>query len=269
MKKHVIQYSIIQFLPYPDREEGVNIGVVSFCRQTKMFRFKLLAANKTGRVNHFFKTLPKHLFKHAVQVVDEELNRLAFMQENKEVMETVFFELVRPRESLIKYTDVRVLMTDDYQKTLDELFNDLVAFESNTYKKDHDRILTTKFKGILKQHHIDTLFKETHLEKKQIGLSVSMPFFNSNDGQSIKPLSFVEQKDANSLIMHAANWATKIEMLQQAELLDPKKHLVTYEKPETNFEAAFEFALEALDKTNVVLASIDSKQQINDFLKVH
>ncbi|GAB6071028.1 hypothetical protein JCM30760_21250 [Thiomicrorhabdus hydrogeniphila] len=269
MKKHIIQYSIIQFMPYPDREEAVNMGVVCFCRKTKKFAFKLLSARKQGRVNQFFKTLPKDLFKHSIELVNKELNRLILMQQKTKLPESVFQELIRPRDSLVRYIDVRVLMADNFAQTLNELFNDLVAFESKTYKKNHDAILANKFKNILKQHHAETLFKDVHLEKKEIGLSVPMPFFNENNHKSVKPLSFVEQKDANSLIKHAANWAMQIELLEQAELLEAKKHLVTYEKPVSNFESAFEFALEVLDKTNVQLAAIDSQAEIDKFLKLH
>ncbi|MDG4812018.1 DUF3037 domain-containing protein [Hydrogenovibrio sp. 3SP14C1] len=269
MKKHVIQYSIVQFLPYPDRREAVNIGVVCFCTKTSRFKFKLLAVNKTGRVNHFFKTLPKNIFKHTIQTLSEELNRLTLMENDKVLSNSIFQELIRPRDSLIRYTDISVLMTDDYQKSVEDLFNDLVAFESNTYKKNHDAVLAGKFKNFLKQHHIETLFKEVHLEKQSIGLSVAMPFFNEENSKSVKPLSFMKQKDANSLIMHAVNWAAKIEVLEQAELLEANKHLVTYEKPESNYESAFEFALEALDKTDIQLASIESEAQINGFLNFH
>lgn len=269
MKKHIIQYSIVQFIPYPDREESVNMGLVCYCRKTKKFAFKLLSTRKQGRVNQFFKTLPKDLFKQSLTLVNKELNRLDFMQHKEVLPEAVFLELVRPRDSLVGYTDIRVLMADHFEQTLNQLFDDLVAFDSKTYKKNHDAVLAKKFKNILKQHHVDTLFKDVHLEKKDIGLSVPMPFFNEVSHKSVKPLSFLEQKDANSLIKHAANWAMQIELLEQAELLDVTKHLVTYEKPESHYESAFEFALEVLDKTNVQLAGIDSAAKINDFLRVH
>lgn len=269
MKKIIIQYSIVQFMPYPDREEGVNIGIVSYCPKSADFRFKLLPTTKKARVNQFFKMLPKDLFKSTIALINEELNRLLLMSHQKMMHSSLFEELIRPRESLIRYKDIRVMMTHDYQTCLNDLFNDLVDFKSKTYKKDHDRILAQKFKGILKQHSVDNLFQETPLEKKDIGLSVTMPFFNDSNHTSIKPLSFLEQKGENSLIMHAASWATKIEMLQQADILDPKKHLVTYERPNNNFEAAFDFALEALDKIDVKLASIEDSNKINQFLDLH
>lgn len=269
MKKVIIQYSIVQFMPYPDREEGVNVGIVSYCPKNADFRFKLLPITKKARVNYFFKELSKDLFKLTMTLVNEELNRLMLMSNQKMMHRCLFDELIRPRESLVRYSDIRVMMTNNLDTCLNDLFNELVAFESKTYKKDHDRILAQKFKGILKQHRVDKFFQETHLEKKDIGLSVTMPFFNESNYKSIKPLSFIEQKDANSLIMHAANWATKIEMLQQAEILDLKEHLVTYERPNNNFEAAFDFALEALDKIDVTLASIDDSKKINQFLDLH
>lgn len=269
MKKLVIQYSIMQFMPYPDREEGVNIGIVSYCPKNADLRFKLLPSAKKGRVNQYFKKLPKDLFKLTVDLVNGELKRLIAMPFQEKVCANLFEELIRPRESLVRYSDVRVMMTWDYQASLNELFNDLVAFESSTYKKTNDLILTQRFKGILKQHDVDRLFKETNLEKKEVGLSVTMPFFNEESHKSIKPLSFIDQRDANSLIMHAANWATKIEMLEQVGVLNFNEHLVAYEKPESNFEAAFDFALETLDKLNVNLASIDDSTKINNFLDLH
>ncbi len=269
MKKYAIQYSIVQFLPYPEREERVNIGVVAFCPKLKDFRFTLLEAKRKTRVNHFFKPLPKDLFKNTIQLVRKELNRLQFLQQQHAMTNEMFLELVLPRDSLIRYSGVRVLMTDDYQQTLNELFDDLVDFESPTYKKDHDRELAKRFKNILKQHHIDECFTETKLKKEAIGLSVTMPFFNETSCQSVKPLSFIDQKDRQSLTSHAASWVTKIEMLERAELLDPKNHLVTYEKPNGDFAEAVEFALETLDKTKIQLAEINDTYKIENFIQLH
>lgn len=269
MKKNVIQYSIVQFLPYPNREEAVNIGIVSFCPKLQDFRFQLLSANKKKRANDFFKTLPKTLFKQTISLVSDELNRLQFMQNHQAVTEAVFLELIRPRESLIRYSEARVLMVEDYQESLNKLFDELVAFESKVYTKNHEHLLAQKFKGILKQHNIDELFKEEHLKKENIGLSVVMPFFNKESHKSVKPLSFLDQKDENSLIMHAGHWANKIELLIQAGLLEPENHLVTYEMPKKDYEAAFEFALERLDKTNVNLAEINENHKINPFIQLH
>lgn len=269
MKKFIIQYSIVQFMPYPDREEGVNIGIVSYCPKNADFRFKLLPNTRKARVNQFFKKLSKDLFKLTITLVNKELNRLKLMSRQETMHSSLFEELIRPRESLVRYRDIRVMMTNDYSACLNHLFNDLVDFESNTYKKDHDRVLAQKFKGILKQHKVDNLFQEKHLEKKNIGLSVTMPFFSKSNYKSIKPLSFIEQKNANSLIMHAATWATKIEMLQQAEILDSKKHLVTYERPNNSLKDAFDFALETFDKIDINLASINDSKKINQFLGLH
>ncbi len=269
MKKMIVQYSIVQFIPYPDREERVNIGVVSYCLQNANFRFKLLKNTKKSRINQFFKELPKDLFKLTMNLVNKELSRLMLMSQQEKMSGRLFEELIRPRESLVRYSDIRVIRTNNDKTCLNDLFDDLVEFKSNLYKKNQDEVLKKKLTGILKQHHVDNDYLERSLEKKEIGLSVKIPFFNPCNNQSIKTLSFAEQKSERRLIMHAANWATNIELLEQAELLSPKSHLVTYDSPHNKFEAAFDFALERLDKIDVNLALIDDKTKINQFLDLN
>ncbi|MBD3839858.1 MAG: DUF3037 domain-containing protein [Epsilonproteobacteria bacterium] len=261
MKKIAIQYSIVQLAPYPDREEVVNVGIVCFCPEKSDFYFKLLPINKKSRVTNFFKNLPKLLIKKTLLLLEEEFLRIKEFGLETGKVELLFGELVRPRESLVQYTTVRAKLVDDIEKTLNVLFNDLVEFGSNTTKTNHDEKLKKRFGSFLRELNLSSAYKEKHLESERYGFDVTMPFFNDSTLHSVKPISFIGQKNESALIQHADNWRMKIENLIRAEMLLPQSHLVTYEKPfEQNFCAAFDFAMEGLDKLGIQSAEIGSQE---------
>lgn len=61
-------YSIVQFKPYRETDEFVNVGVVLCCPSAGFFGHLI---NKSGfaRINHFFSHLEKSLAKKAIHYI--------------------------------------------------------------------------------------------------------------------------------------------------------------------------------------------------------
>ena len=99
-------YATIQFLPYRETGEFVNIGVLLFCPQTGYFNAKI-ETRKQDRVTNFFPEINEDVFRNARQFFEAELQRVqtALANDRRTPSEqlAVFRELVKPRESMFRF----------------------------------------------------------------------------------------------------------------------------------------------------------------------
>ncbi len=51
--RFICNFAVVRFLPYPETEEFVNIGVVLACPQTGLFDYTL-EKRRRDRITHFF-----------------------------------------------------------------------------------------------------------------------------------------------------------------------------------------------------------------------
>ena len=114
--KLACNYAVVRFLPYAATEEFVNVGVVLHCAATAYLDFRL--AKKWSRVTEFFPELDTALYRNALQMFRLDLGSLKeatgtnhpqqlVMEDTIGGYDTIFRELVRPRESLFRFGGVR------------------------------------------------------------------------------------------------------------------------------------------------------------------
>ncbi len=130
--KHVCNYAILQYLPYREREEFVNIGVVMYCGDPCLFDFLMEGPGMPERVKALFPRMGEDVFKRSIAAMHLELDRIEARLKNEkkpQACKLAFQELVRPRESVLRFGEIRTLMVDDPGKAVEELFRRYVKIE--------------------------------------------------------------------------------------------------------------------------------------------
>jgi hypothetical protein len=126
-------YAVVRFLPYPEAGEFVNIGVVLHSPVTGFFDYRLLDEKRSSRVNGFFPELQKEHYRDALKHCAQELQRMrdevgiagqAAQQTklNSAVGIALFRELLRPRETVIRFSSAGTALADEPEELLHDLF---------------------------------------------------------------------------------------------------------------------------------------------------
>ncbi|HJU40655.1 MAG TPA: DUF3037 domain-containing protein [Tahibacter sp.] len=135
MTKVGCQYSIIRFLPNAEAGEFANVGVLLSCPSTGFFKARLLSPSATSRVLAFFDSLDARILRNVLTDVDKELARVGklaadrYATQGSASVRRLFDDVVRPRESSLRFSPAGAVLSDDPATTLDELYHRLVAHE--------------------------------------------------------------------------------------------------------------------------------------------
>jgi len=132
MNKVACQYAIVRFVPFVETEEFANVGVIMIAPNQRFFGFEL-ETKRYARITHFFEQIDATIYRKALYNLKEELNRTTDIFKDHgfdrrlkfndvDFANTLFKEIVRKRETIIRFGDVRTVLTDDPKKKLKELF---------------------------------------------------------------------------------------------------------------------------------------------------
>lgn len=113
--QHVCNYAVLRFLPYPETGEFVNVGVVVHCADLDWCGYAG-DDHDVERVTQFFPTVEAGDYQRQHQATFEELERVRTLMVNtndRRLARSIFQELVRPRESVFRFGEVRTAMTDN------------------------------------------------------------------------------------------------------------------------------------------------------------
>lgn len=130
--KHVCNYAILRYMPERDRGEFVNIGVVMCCGDPCMFGFLMEGPGMPDRVKALFPRLGEDVFMRSIAAMHLELDRIEGRLEKEKTPQAIklaFQELVRPRESVLRFGEIRTFMADEPRKAVEELFRRYVKVE--------------------------------------------------------------------------------------------------------------------------------------------
>ena len=117
----VCNYALLRFLPYPQTGEVVNVGVVVNCIQPCFLHF-LVEEKMPDRVKALCPAYNPAAYKLAVEAMGKEVKRISGRVRGPKDCQLAFNELVRPRESTLRYGEVKTLLCDDAQNVAEELF---------------------------------------------------------------------------------------------------------------------------------------------------
>lgn len=115
-------YSILQYIPNLERAEGVNIGVILFCPESKNIRIKISPTN--DRVRRFF--------GDGVDLEHLDLFKVAFEERFQAASEKIvsledFRHFINTRGNQLQLTTPRFVKVFDFNEEITSLYNLLVC----------------------------------------------------------------------------------------------------------------------------------------------
>ncbi|CAG9164505.1 DUF3037 domain-containing protein [Cupriavidus pampae] len=230
--KYACQYAIIRFRPYVETEEFANVGVVLACPKTGYFDYQLLP--RVRRIKAFFEELDASVYRTAREAMRAELARIKELFERSggtvPLATRLFEELVRPRESMIRFAEVRVILTESPAEELGRVYEHVVgrSFATKVYQ---EQIIEKHIKGMLRAADLSALFKSRKLGNDAYHATFPLVRVDRDDVpvQAIKPLHLAHD-DASAIFDHGWEWLGKVKRLHSEGLL-PKQVMFAVNAP--------------------------------------
>lgn len=235
-------YAVVRFLPYRETGEFVNVGVVLFCREPGFFDV-MLETQRHRRVTDFFPELDRELFTVGRQTFDQELRRVKQMlgaddrKLDDEARLGIFQELVRPRESIFRFSEVGTVLTDDPARKLADLFDRFVNRQFAKTREYQETVMVRRLTEVLRAHQLIRHYR-TNQKVGNDEFHVLMPIVSEarNDRgvalRAIKPLD-LDRDEPTKIYDHGDAWIKRIERLRQVNQL-PEGMLFTIREATTN-----------------------------------
>ncbi len=225
-------YAIVRFCPFVETEEFANVGIVMLVPQQKRLVFKLMT-RKHARVTGFFEQFDGAVFRAVIGGLREECDRAARMINNEstdvQAAKALFQEIVRARETVIKFSAVRPTLVDDPTFALDDLYGHYVERDFVT-KEYRETILERAMRRWLNGAGFGARF-----DRHEVGNAeyhAVFPFVETAGSiniTAIKPLNLA-QDQPSKILEHGGNWLFRVQTLQRKGLL-PQKVIFPVEGP--------------------------------------
>lgn len=272
MKKYVCQYTIIRFLPYVETEEFANIGILMAAVNQPYFGFELIPSKHHGRITHFFDQLDAFAFRETVKVLKGELERIKenidFQTPNtscyQEVARNIFDNIVTNKETIVRYSEPRVLVTNNPVTELKALYRRFVERDFAT-KQRNEVVFEEGIKEILQINNLNRFFKHEIVGDKRF--KVRFPFVKKMDGEPskiIKPL-FLGHAEPTKVREHGGTWWQKFVQLQDLNLL-PEKVLVPYIAP-NQYSDSYDACASIIEKIRKLDIDVVPEGEVNRILE--
>ena len=226
MNKTPCQYAIVRFTPFVETGEFANVGVVMMAPQARYFGFKLLT-RRYSRITRFFEELDAQVFRHAMFNLKDELGRVhdvlkghgfdrRLKDNDVEFAKRLFAEMVRTRETIVRFGESRVVLAGDPKATLNELFAYYV--ERNFVTKEYRATVLEKgVRQLLFKNHLGERFHRAKVGDKEF--QVIFPFVELRDEHPtkiIQPLNLAQDK-TTKILEHGNKWEFRIRKLQERQ----------------------------------------------------
>lgn len=276
MNKTGCLYSIIHFAPFVETGEFANVGIVMMAPEQRYFGFKTMGL-RHSRVTRFFDQLDAKVFRATMKTVREELDRASVMlrqhgfdkrlkTNDVEFAKHLFAEMIRPRETVIKFSEPRMVLVDDPRSSLEDLYGHYVERDFVT-REYQEGVLERGVRQWLWQARIAERF--TRLEVGNDEYNVPFPFVEKRGElaiKAIKPLNLA-QPQASKILDHGGQWLFRVNTLKKRGLL-PQKVLFAVGPPPaggTPQMRAFEEIVGSLKETGVDVFPFAEKMKILEF----
>lgn len=271
-------YAVIQFLPYRETGEFVNVGVALFCPQTGFFKAKL-ETRKQRRVTNFFPELDKDLFRNGRQTFETELQRVHELlardarAPDDPAKLAVFRELVKPRESVFRFGQVATALADDPAVKLDQLFEFLVNRQFAQVREYQETVMARRLTNILRAHELEHFYRANQ-KVGNADFHVVLPIVSAAQTdagvarRAIKPLD-LDRDEPTKIYDHGDAWIKRVERLRQINRL-PEGFLFTLRFPsegEKHMKAASEIERE-LRRLEVRVLPDEDENGVLEFAKL-
>lgn len=275
--KTACHYAIVRFMPFIETGEFANVGVVLFAPNARYFGFHLLG-NRYGRVTNFFEQIDAKVFRAAMATFRDEMQRVDEMlkhmgtdrrlkQLDREGTLRLWGEVIKPRETIVRFSDARVVLADDPKTQLKALFRYYVERDFVTPERQ-EQILERGVRVWLREAHLLGLFHQAKVGNEEY--HATFPFVAGPETQpekAIKPLNLAHN-DPAKIIDHGGQWVVRVNALKKRNLL-PRKVLFAVQGPDDNTPRgkASREVVHDLEETGVLVAPYGQAQAVVEFAK--
>lgn len=223
-------YAIVRLVPIVETEEFANIGVVLFSPEARLFAFRLLGA-RYSRITAFFDPLDAASCRAVMRDLREELERVAqafralgadsrLPRLDVAASLALWEDLIRPRESMLRFSTGRVVMATDPRARLDELFG--LYVEHQVIAREHrEHVLERGVRSLLRTARLTDRFVAANVGNDEYHARFPFVQLASDDERPlkvIKPLSLT-QTDPVRIIDHGGQWIMRLHALRKRGLL--------------------------------------------------
>lgn len=267
MKRTAYQYAILRFMPYVETGEFANVGLVMTAPQDGFFAYQL-QEKRYARLTQFFKDLEGRTYLSAIRAMKEELDRLQELTHRyQNDSRHLFEELIRPRETIFRFSEPSLVLTSAPEEKLQTLYNYYVEHDFVT-REYRETVLEGRVRDLLTAASLADRYKPARLGDEQY--HVTIPFVEQKQDQllkAIKPL-YLGHKETIKILEKAGQWQFRLQELQRRKQL-PKEMLFAVDGPEEEDTLQYETytnALALLKKVAEVLP-ITQKEAVLDFAK--
>lgn len=238
----VCNYCIVRFLPYPESGEFVNVGVVVHSPETGFFDFRL-ERRKFRRIANFFPELKRDFYRDGMSACFDEMNRIRTeigvsgehagqMVFEPALSAVLFRELVRPRESIIRYSEPGTILSPEPEVVLNELFAYYVERMFAQESDYQEEVMRKRVLNMLQTHRILGRFKQAYRVGNE-EYNFRLPFVRESRigviEKAIKPLNLA-QADSTRIYDHGELWVNRIKRLKKMDAA-PREMLFTVNEP--------------------------------------
>ncbi len=221
-------YAIVRFMPFAETGEFGNVGIVLFAPNARHFGFQLLG-NRIARITHFFDQVEGQTLRNCMRNAREELQRIhdllrglgtdkRLKKFDREGALHLWQQILKPSESMIRFSEPRVVLAQDPHAKLKELFEYYV--ERNFVTKEYkEHMLDRSVRGWLREAKVHNLFHPARVGNDEY--NAQFPFVSLQGDvptKVIKPLR-LDHLNPVSVIDHGGQWRVRIEALKKRDLL--------------------------------------------------
>lgn len=125
----VCNYALLRFLRYPETGEFANVGVLVMCESPCLIDF-MAEEKMPARVKALFPQQSEVAYQALVQDMGREMRRVKAQIREPHTCALAFREVVRPRESTLRFGEVRTLLTPNAHAAATDLFRRYVRMEA-------------------------------------------------------------------------------------------------------------------------------------------
>lgn len=275
MNKVACQYAIVRFAPFVETGEFANVGIIMIAPKQRYFGFEL-ELKRYGRITNFFDDVDSKLYRKTLYNLKDELDRITSVFnehgfDNRlkvndiDFVNGLFKEIVRTRETIVRFGEIRTVLAEEPQKKLQELFAYYIERNFAT-KKYKEALLESDIRKML--YKADLGDKFTRETIGDVNYHVAFPFVNLTDdvpNKVIKPLH-LDHEEPTKIYDHGASWIYRINKLK-GKFIDPHRVLFTLSGPGENQNRlkAYSNVRQELKKTGVQVVPADDQDKIINF----
>ncbi len=271
-------YSVLRFAPYPETDEFVNVGVVLSCPAIGFLDYKRADLRRRGRVGRFFPELDANIYSAAMFAWEDSLKAFRNVPTDGQILNDcdrqrqreLFKTLVRPRESILFYSEPRVILSGDPAATLDEVFGAYVERRFANVPEYQEKVMCRRIEALFREANV----LERYRTNEKVGddiYAVSFPFVKrvaegARPIQAIKALH-LDRKDPTDIIRHADEWRGVVARLREFGTV-PDELLFVLHGPDSIHTAhgkAYDRVRLALDKDSIPHLSEAATNEILTF----